>query len=102
MAQFGPALLPLKRGMIHSDTDRAAARTYHGQAHFAEGPETCRACRFFVRRPDKKIGYFCQRYLELMNKWGREIPANASSCRHFERKPERSASRLPYTRDPTA
>ena len=90
----------LTRG--HSDElDQQIQSTHEGQAYFAGGgpfAATCGECVF--------LGYFqqhfnkpgdpikstyrggCRKFHEFTGKHGELVPANASACKYFERKPE--------------
>jgi hypothetical protein len=75
--------------------------THKGQAYFGgSGPfaATCGDCVFlgYYQQRRNKSGDAthavyrggCHKFYELTNKHGPIVPANASACKYFERKPE--------------
>jgi hypothetical protein len=96
----GKALLPITRYLTSSgytEFDRTQQRTYRGQAHFAIGPEFCSTCAHWGYRQTLRSAAgdvtgtrerksSCHKFYELVGQHGPGIPANAWSCKHYQKR----------------
>jgi hypothetical protein len=75
------------QGLYGTNIDRLAAQTWCGQAHWAEGPQTCGKCHYFAPHPQHQRCFVCHLVPLLQHGlWGAQIPKEAPSCKHFVQK----------------
>ena len=63
----------------------SAAITHKGQAHFADLSvgHQCQSCEDLVSLKKRK-GLYCQRFREMVGKWGRPVPPEATACKYYK------------------
>jgi hypothetical protein len=95
-----PATLVDSIGAAPDGMTDLRARTYPGQAHFAEAPyggATCRECSFWMWSENKSTYYaetgmikksHCDKARQLMGRWDTpRVPHFAPACKHFKEDP---------------
>jgi hypothetical protein len=74
-------------GLHGTDRDRQIQRTWHGMAHWAQGPQTCGSCHYWAEHPEFKACFVCHMHpLISHGEWGAQVPKEAPCCKHFVQK----------------